>query len=203
MRNKKIAAILTFGLVLTTCSTPAVGDMKSITSIANNKEYSSKAISIIKEAKAKQTLLEKQAAEVARLNKNTESIKKALIKLESTVGKTWYVFSGSTPSGWDCSGLTKWFYEQVGVSLVHRASIQGISGEKTTSPKVGDIVVFTYNGYKSAYHVGIYIGENKMIHSPRKGEVTRIEDISSFGGSYSKVTYRTFIDTNQIYASSH
>jgi cell wall-associated NlpC family hydrolase len=56
-------------------------------------------------------------------------------------------------------------------------------------------VVFKYKGYNSAYHVGIYIGNGEMIHAPRKGEVTRIESIEQFGGNYSKISYRSLIET--------
>jgi len=129
------------------------------------------------------------------LKRNTDSVSSAIGKLEKYVGKTWYVFSGSSPSGWDCSGLTMWFYEKLGIELEHRASKQGTSGTKTVTPKPGDLVVFRYNDSKSAYHVGIYIGDGKMIHSPRRGEVTRIQNVESFGGDYSKIEYRNFIET--------
>jgi cell wall-associated NlpC family hydrolase len=126
---------------------------------------------------------------------NTQAINKAINKLNKTVGKTWYVFSGSTPRGWDCSGLTMWFYEQVGVQLEHRASKQQSVGIKTKTPKVGDLVVFKYKGYKTAYHVGIYIGDGNMIHAPREGHRTSIEPVATFAGNYSKVSYRQIVDT--------
>ena len=129
------------------------------------------------------------------LESNTAKIDKAINKLKSHVNKTWYVFSGNTPAGWDCSGLTMWFYKQVGIELEHRASKQDTSGEATTDPKPGDIVIFKYNGSKDAYHVGIYIGNGKMIHAPKHGHATRVEDISTFGGDYSNISYRRLIDT--------
>jgi cell wall-associated NlpC family hydrolase len=121
---------------------------------------------------------------------------KAISKLKSHVGKTWYVFSGDTPAGWDCSGLTMWTYKQLGITLEHRASKQQYAGTATKSPRAGDIVVFTYKGYKSAYHVGIYIGNGKMIHAPKHGHATKIENISKFAGKYSNVSYRNVIITN-------
>lgn len=130
------------------------------------------------------------------LQANTTRVEDAINKLSSHVGKTWYVFSGATPSGWDCSGLTMWFYEQLGIQLEHRASKQDTSGKLVSDPKPGDIVVFKYNGSNDAYHVGIYVGNGKMIHAPKHGHATRVEDISTFGGSYSKVTYRRLIETN-------
>lgn len=129
------------------------------------------------------------------LQANTDRVTAAIKKLRSHVGKTWYVFSGATPSGWDCSGLTMWFYQQLDIELEHRASKQDTAGKKTTDPKPGDLVVFKYKGSNNAYHVGIYVGNGEMIHAPKKGHVTRIENIANFGGSYSKIEYRTFIKT--------
>lgn len=129
------------------------------------------------------------------LRENTIKVDKAIDKLSTHVGKTWYVFSGSTPSGWDCSGLTMWFYEQLNIQLEHRASKQDTSGTKTKDPKPGDLVVFHYSGNKDAYHVGIYIGNGKMIHAPKHGHLTRVESIKKFGGNYSDITYRRLITT--------
>jgi cell wall-associated NlpC family hydrolase len=131
-----------------------------------------------------------------QLDLNAEKVNKAIKKLASHVGKTWYVFSGATPSGWDCSGLTMWFYEQLDIQLEHRASKQDTSGTATNNPKPGDLVVFHYTGNKDAYHVGIYIGNGKMIHAPKKGHLTRIDSVKSFGGDYSDITYRNFIESS-------
>jgi cell wall-associated NlpC family hydrolase len=135
------------------------------------------------------------AAKMEQLRENTIEVDKAIEKLSTHVNKTWYVFSGTTPEGWDCSGLTLWFYEQLGIELEHRASIQGRTGQKTNDPKPGDLVVFKYNGYNSAYHVGIYIGNGEMIHAPKRGHLTRIESVESFGGEYSNISYRKLINT--------
>lgn len=126
---------------------------------------------------------------------NTVAVKQAVKKLNKYVGKTWYVFSGSTPSGWDCSGMTMWFYNQLDFQLEHRASKQQSVGVATKNPKMGDLVVFRYKGYKSAYHVGVYIGNGEMIHAPRKGQRTTVESVKKFAGKHSKIHYRTLIDT--------
>lgn len=142
-------------------------------------------------AEAQAEFLEEQ-----RLQANANKIQNAIKKLKSHVGKTWYVFSGATPSGWDCSGLTMWFYEQLNIQIEHRASKQDTSGVATKNPKPGDLVVFHYNGSKDAYHVGIYIGNGNMIHAPKRGHVTSIDNVEDFGGQYSDITYRNFIESN-------
>lgn len=141
------------------------------------------------------------AAEIARqqsilqtLNENTVLMNKMLTALKKREHKTWYVFSGATPAGWDCSGLVLWAYEQVGVTLPHRASEQMTYGTLTKTPQPGDIVGFTYKGSKSAYHVGIYLGEGMMIHAPRPGTSTTIESIEKFANG-SKISYTHILDS--------
>lgn len=129
------------------------------------------------------------------LYENTIAVKAAVKKLSKYVGKTWYVFGGATPAGFDCSGLTLWFYEQLDIQLEHRASKQQFAGTATKDPKPGDLVVFKYKGTKSAYHVGIYIGKGKMIHAPKKGHLTTIHPVKQFAGNYSTVSYRSITPT--------
>ena len=130
------------------------------------------------------------------LRNNTVKLNNVISLLKGRVHKTWYVFSGDTPAGWDCSGLTMWAYEQLGVNLEHRASKQQFAGVSTSDPKPGDIVVFTYKGSKSAYHVGIYLSPDKMIHAGGgKGQYTAIVSISKFAGNYSVVSYRRILQT--------
>jgi cell wall-associated NlpC family hydrolase len=89
-----------------------------------------------------------------------------------------------------------WAYQQMGVELEHRASLQQKAGTIVKTPKVGDIVAFSYKNSKhGAYHVGIYIGGGEMIHARRQGQGTVIESVTAFAGKYSKVTYTRILDT--------
>ena len=178
---KKFKKITTVG-VLTLTLTGCVSPVKATPIIA-------------KPAIAISTKTEPDLMEKIQLGANTTKIQNMIKSVKKHVGKTWYVFSGASPAGWDCSGLTMWAYEQIGVTLEHRASKQQVSGTKVKEPIPGDIVVFTYKGYKSAYHVGIYIGDGLMIHAPRKGEVTRIESVTAFGGNYSRISYRRILQS--------
>lgn len=139
------------------------------------------------------TFLEKQARHKKQLLDNKNRVTAVLKKLKKTAGKTWYVFSGSSPSGWDCSGLVRWTYNQLGVELEHRASIQARSGKKVKTPTPGDIVAFYYPNSTSAYHVGIYLGNGKMINAPRPGTRTAIEPVHTYRLKGSKITYTQII----------
>lgn len=186
---KKLIAIGAFALVMTTCSSPAIGDPR--TSAVVHQQVERPANLLTEAATAKANLIR-----TAALTSNTKKVNTVISQLKGRVHKTRYVFSGATPSGWDCSGLVMWAYEQLGVNLEHRASKQQSAGTQVESPKAGDIVVFTYNGSKSAYHTGIYLGPDTMIHAGGgKGDSTSIVSISKFAGKYSTVIYNRIIQT--------
>jgi cell wall-associated NlpC family hydrolase len=88
-----------------------------------------------------------------------------------------YVWGGSSPSGFDCSGLVAYVYAQVGVSLPHYTGAQWNVGVPVSRGDLqpGDLVFFDGLG-----HVGIYIGGNSFIHAPHTGDVVRISSISGW-----------------------
>ena len=85
----------------------------------------------------------------------------------------------SQESGFDCSGFVRAMFEQtVGLILPRRASDQASVTEKINREDLqpGDLVFF--NTMRQAFsHVGIYVGDNKFIHSPRPGGEVRVEDM--------------------------
>lgn len=137
------------------------------------------------------TILKEKQRQAHKLHKNYIKIQKAIKKVKSTAGKTWYVFSGSSPRGWDCSGLVRWTYEQMGVTLEHSATKQLYSGKHVKKPNVGDIVAFRYPGSTRSFHVGIYIGNGKLIHAYYHGKRTVIQKVSEVQKENrgAKVTY--------------
>lgn len=91
-----------------------------------------------------------------------------------------YQYGGTSPeSGFDCSGFVRYVYQQASnLTLPHSA--RAISQIGKTIPKnelqPGDLVFF--NTLKSAFsHVGIYLGNNRFIHSPSGGGGVRVEDM--------------------------
>jgi peptidoglycan DL-endopeptidase CwlO len=91
-----------------------------------------------------------------------------------------YVYGGSSPAGFDCSGFVMYVFAQVGVSLPHNAAAQYGYGMPVTREQLqpGDLVFFNGLG-----HVGIYIGGSSFIHSPHTGDVVKISSISGWYSS--------------------
>lgn len=85
----------------------------------------------------------------------------------------------SFETGFDCSGFVRAMYEQtVGLLLPRRAEQQAAATQKIdrTDLQPGDLVFF--NTMRRAFsHVGIYVGDNKFIHSPKPGAEVRVEDM--------------------------
>ena len=82
-----------------------------------------------------------------------------------------YVWGGTSPKGFDCSGFTQYVYKQLGIELNRTAAQQLKNGYKVTNLQTGDLVFFenTYNTSAAASHVGIYIGNNQFIHAANGG----------------------------------
>jgi cell wall-associated NlpC family hydrolase len=100
-----------------------------------------------------------------------------------------YRSGGTTPKGFDCSGFTYYVYKQHGIPLTRTAHSQYkkslIISKRNALP--GDLVFFkTRNGW--VYHVGIYAGNNKVIHSPKPGRKVRTEEIWSTRVSFGRMS---------------
>ena len=79
-----------------------------------------------------------------------------------------YVYGGSSPSGFDCSGFTSYVYKQFGYKLNRSASDQLDNGVAVSRSELqpGDLVIFKKgSSSKRASHVGLYIGNNQFIHA--------------------------------------
>lgn len=90
-----------------------------------------------------------------------------------------YVFGGTTPSGFDCSGFLQYVFRQNGYEIPRLADEQFLLGvsAKTSQLNVGDLVFFsTY--MEGASHCGFYVGDGNFLHtSSSKG--VRIDSLSN------------------------
>lgn len=109
-----------------------------------------------------------------------------------------YVWGSAQPGvGFDCSGLTSYLYNKVcGISLYRNSAAQSNNGYPVNKSnlKQGDLLFFSTNGSGSISHVGIYVGNGKMIHASTPSTGVIISDIDSNYYSNTFVTARRILN---------
>lgn len=101
-----------------------------------------------------------------------------------------YVYGGSGPNTFDCSGFTMYVFKHFGYSMGHSATTQAGIGKYVSRSNLqpGDLVIFNDSANRSIGHVGIYVGGGQFIHaSSGSGKII----ISSLSGSYYNTRYVT------------
>ena len=106
-----------------------------------------------------------------------------------------YLWGGTTPvisditgkyisGGFDCSGFVQYIYKTFGISLPRTTMDQANEGVSVNinNLKIGDLVFFMTNPVlpSQVSHVGIYVGNNKFIHSPKKNDVIKISELTGY-----------------------
>jgi cell wall-associated NlpC family hydrolase len=122
-------------------------------------------------------------AKEIRQQAKRDKLKRVVSYLTTRVHRTSYVFSGSNISGWDCSGMVRYAYKRLGVTLPHSANKQGHVGQRVSKPRVGDIVVFAYQGSTNFYHSAIYLGNGLVINANQMYKTTVIQPLTDFKNS--------------------
>ena len=75
-----------------------------------------------------------------------------------------YVYGGTTPAGFDCSGFTRYVYAKHGISLPRTSRAQRAAVKYTNNPQPGDLVFFNVGG-GAITHVAIYAGNGMLVHA--------------------------------------
>ena len=109
-----------------------------------------------------------------------------------------YVSGGASPkTGFDCSGFTKYVYNHFGYTLSRTSKAQAKNGKEVAKSDLqpGDLIIFKNQSLTAIGHVGIYIGNNKIIHASEPGVGVVITDMNASGYNYNKryVTARRII----------
>ncbi|KKD04695.1 C40 family peptidase [Streptomyces sp. WM6386] len=155
------------------------------------EEAARKAAELAKQQAAEQKAAEEAAAAEESASSSSSSseasdssyatkAEKTLAFARSQVGKP-YVWGATGPDSYDCSGLTQAAWNAAGISLPRTTYDQVNAGTTVTlaNARPGDLVFF----YDDVTHVGIYIGNGKMIHAPKPGAYVREESIYYDGES--------------------
>lgn len=119
------------------------------------------------------------AADTTRSDSSSDSRGERVVHIASEQWGHPYVYGGDGPLVFDCSGLTKYVYNKVGVKLPHNsaAQYQVVDHVAKSDMRLGDLVFF-YDG-SGIYHVGIYAGEHKMWAASKTGDYVRKQPIYS------------------------
>lgn len=113
-------------------------------------------------------------------NRGRSSIVRRVLSAAYSVIGTPYVFGGTSPYGFDCSGFTQYAFAQAGISIPRTADSQLYYGRQVSMDnlRVGDLIFFT-TYEPGASHCGIYVGNGNFIHA---GTSTGVTVASAFTG---------------------
>lgn len=103
---------------------------------------------------------------------STLAVQAALTRIGSP-----YVWGGSGPNQFDCSGLVMWAFQQAGISLPHSSQALARGGQPVEMSQMqpGDLVTY----YSDASHVGIYIGDGMMVHASTYGTPVQVAPVNN------------------------
>ena len=135
---------------------------------------------VIEDIKVKQARADEKAAKAAAASRAQSAVSRSssrtalpdpapsasgIVGIAKSLFGIPYVYGGSSPSGFDCSGFTSYVYRQAGISIPRTASQQQAAATRVSNPQPGDLVFFGY----PAYHVGIYVSPGRMIDAQHSG----------------------------------
>ncbi|SDO37763.1 C40 family peptidase [Alkalicoccus daliensis] len=114
---------------------------------------------------------------------STSSNSSGVVSTAKSLTGSPYVWGGTSPAGFDCSGFIQYAFAQNGQSIPRTVSQMWNAGSHVSSPSVGDLVFFETRTGPS--HAGIYVGNNQFVHSGSSTGVT----ISNMSNPYWSSNY--------------
>jgi cell wall-associated NlpC family hydrolase len=205
IKNSKAIGLVVTGLTLvmiSTCTAPAFGRVQERLIEKNSVEqtivpFTIKYIDGLKKKEkadyeaAIQNEIDKEEYRINHPNSQQSKFVNKSLQYQNT-GK--WIFGGSSPGAWDCSGFVRYVaLNSIGLDLYHSATVQMESGIEVKTPIRGDLVgLYYHNSSVMSSHIGIYIGNKQFIHvSETRGTV--VDDISDYQEKYD-VRYSRIIE---------
>lgn len=128
-------------------------------------------------------IVEPSQSPAARLRfYNDEGLRESLVSTARSFVGIPYKWGGeSARTGFDCSGLTMTVYKMNGLNLPRNSRAQFRAGRPVTVADLrpGDLLFFATNGGRRVSHVGMYTGNNRFIHAPKKGQNIRSASLTT------------------------
>jgi len=180
--NKKLLELNSQNELALTKLNSFIGDQKNMIVELNSKEFALSSTVNSSQAAINTTL--KQIADIRKAAPKTVVSRGATIISDSNVIAyasnfmgTPYLWGGTSPSGFDCSGFTQYVYAHFGVSIGRTTYDQITNGVGVARGdlQAGDLVFFGTNG---PTHVGMYVGNGTYINAPRTGDVIKIASVN-------------------------
>jgi cell wall-associated NlpC family hydrolase len=184
IKTKNLINYLVLGAFTLFSSSPAFADNDNdnasdpIASVANAKDNSQDNSNTNENRPAKNN----QNNNNAQSQQSQDAISNMLLQSVSLMGIA-YKWGGNTPdTGMDCSGFVRYvFNKSLGINLPRTAAEMAKVGKRVSIDQLqpGDLIFFN-SSRGSNTHIGIYLGGNKFIQSPRTGETIQITDLSGY-----------------------
>lgn len=107
-----------------------------------------------------------------------------------------YLYGGSSPKGFDCSGFVQFVHHKVGINIPRTTLVQLKKSRYINLSQLqpGDLIFFRLSGRKAS-HVSIYIGNNQMIHAPSSGKRVSTANLDAGNGYWRQ----RIIGTGRLY----
>lgn len=158
--------------VSTTTNTNTAASNANTTSSTNTAASSSQAVS------------QAPTASTSTATTTTSASASAITSYALTFLGVPYVWGGTTPSGFDCSGLVQYVYSHFGINLGRTTYSQQYAGTKISvaSAQAGDL--YFWGSYGSAYHVAIALGGGQYVMAPAPGQNVMTGSVSSYTPSF-------------------
>ena len=106
----------------------------------------------------------------------------SILSIAASLAGIYYVYGGTTPAGFDCSGYTQYVFAKVGITLPRTSEAQQAAATAVSNPQPGDLVFFG----SPAYHVGINAGNGMMWASPHTGAAISLQAVYSSSATYGR-----------------